>query len=209
MKYICKRMNGNLEIDGNLNKPEWDNAVEVRLKHNTTGKNNNRDTFARLLWNEKFLYAGFLCKYESINAVLTEFNDRLYNEDVVEIFIDDNRDKKTYIEVEVNPLNAVLHYGIHNDLLGKTAAFARLEQVIQSAVVIDAARKTFSVELAIPFSEFITAENIPPNPYDTWLFNLYRIDRETDGSIEYSALSPTGKDNFHIPSAFAELEFGI
>lgn len=209
MKYICKRTNEYLEIDGRLHKPVWGNAVEVSLRDNSTGKAPPRDTFVRLMWNDRFLYAGFRCQYETINATLTEFNDKLYNEDVVEIFIDDDRDKKTYIEIEINPLNAVLHYSIHNNPGRRIVAFARTEQVIQSAVIIDEINKTFFVEIAIPFTEFATAGSIPPNPYDTWLFNLYRIDREVNGPIRYSALSPTGQDNFHMPSAFIEIEFGI
>lgn len=43
---------------------------------------------------------------------MKNYNDLLYLEEVVEVFIDDNEDLKTYMEIEVNPLNALLHYVI-------------------------------------------------------------------------------------------------
>ncbi|MDF2985677.1 MAG: hypothetical protein K0R50_1187 [Eubacterium sp.] len=207
MKYICRKIPNDLDINGNLNKPEWQKAMEVKLLDNITGHASKLDTYARLLWNNDYLYAGFQCRYETLCATMTEYNDKLYNEDVVELFIDDDRDSRTYIEIEVNPLNAVLHYCIHNDLQGKTLTFARTEKVINSSVICDEENKTFSVELAIPLNEFSSTENMPPQNKDRWHFNLYRIDRMLNGLVEYSALSPTYKANFHIPSAFVELEF--
>ncbi len=207
MKYICRKITDELVINGNLNKPEWQKAMEVKLVDNITGLAAKCDTYAMLLWSNNFLYAGFRCSYEAICATMTQYNDKLYNEDVVELFIDDDRDGKTYIEIEVNPLNAVLHYCIHNDLKGRTLTFARTEKVICSEVICDEVSKTLTVELAIPLNEFSTTENMPPKDKDRWYFNLYRIDRKENGLVEYSALSPTYKDNFHIPSAFIELEF--
>ena len=45
-----------------------------------------------------------------------------------------------------------------------------------------------------------------------WRFNFYRYDRirengEETGNIEYSAWSPTGKINFHMPERFGIVTF--
>lgn len=205
--YVCKKINGKIKIDGNLDKPEWSQAQEVKLVDTVTGETPMQETGARLLWNDEFLYVAFECKDTYINATLTEYNSPIYNEEVVEIFLDDDRDLKTYIEIEVSPLNTLLHYAVHNNLQGATLTFARVGKTIESAVRRNDEAGIWSVEMAIPFSEFVTAPNNPPKPGDRWLANLYRIDRSEDGKDEYTAWSPTGKVQYHIPEAFGELVF--
>jgi Carbohydrate-binding family 9 len=131
----------------------------------------------------------------------------LYLEDVVEVFIDDNRDLKTYIEIEVNPLNALLHYYIQNNLVGEIAGFARVNKNVETAVYKPEGKNNWSVEIAIPFSEFVTSKKTPPDSGDVWLVNFYRIDRRNPDEDEYSAWSPTGKIAFHMPEKFGELVF--
>jgi hypothetical protein len=205
--YPCNRINGNLEINGDLSKPEWRQAIEVNLRETSTGQKPLQATTARLLWNEQWLYAAFHCEDTYISASMTKYNDPIYNEEVVELFIDDNCDLKSYIEIELNPLNACLHYAIHNHLDGHFIAYARTEQTVVSAVNVDRANGTWSVELAIPFQEFATAPNVPPLPGDIWLFNLYRIDRPLHQEPEFSAWAPTGERQFHQPHHFGQLQF--
>jgi len=205
--YVCRKIEENLMIDGNLDKPEWGKAVAVQLVDTVTGAKPKQTTTVKLIWSNDFLYAGFCCKDDYICATMTEYNDKLYEEDVVELFIDDDLDHKTYIEIEINPLNAVLHYGIQNDSQKRFLQFARVEKKVLSAVAHHDKLGIYTVELAIPFSEFITAKHNPPIKGERWLFNLYRIDRGKNGADEYSAWSPTGKLNFHIPEKFGELVF--
>lgn len=204
-QYLCKKVNDNIQIDGQLDKPEWKEAEAVNLYETVTGGLPKQATYAKLLWNDQFLYISFQCEDDYINATMNGYNDKLYNEEVVEVFIDDDRNLKTYIEIEVNPLNALLHYSIQNDLKGRFLGFARVEKVIQTAVMVK--EGSWSVELAIPLTEFLSASNVPPKAQDKWRINLYRIDRPKNGEDEYSAWSPTGKVNFHLPETFGELVF--
>jgi hypothetical protein len=174
---------------------------------NVSGNAPQQLTAAKLLWNQEYLYVAFKCHDDFVYASYQGFNDRLYEEEVVEVFIDDNRDLKTYLEFEVNPLNAVLHYSLHHNLRGQFLKFARVDNRLITAVVQEPADQIWNVEIAIPFAEFVTARNIPPQPGDTWLLNLYRIDRPRNGEAEYSAWSPTKKINFHLPECFGELIF--
>ena len=207
MQYYCTKIEDDLLLDGNVDKLQWESAKELLLVDNTTGGKPRQATTVKLLWNDKNLYVCFRCIDTYINATMTDYNDKLYEEEVVEVFIDDNRDLKTYMEFEVNPLNALLHYSIHNDLKGSKIGYARVDKNVKSAVLCDEAKGIWSVELEIPFSEFITAENIPPKTGDKWLINLYRIDRPKNKKEEYMSWSPTGKDNFHLPEKFGELIF--
>ena len=207
MKYKCRKIFDKLIINGNLKKAEWETAEGILLVDTVTGAESDNQTIVKFLWDDIFLYVGFYCKYEQINATMSGFNEKLYEEDVVEVFIDDNSDRKTYMEIEVNPLNAVLHYNIHNNLAGTILQFARVNNNIISAVIQDQEEKEFMVEFAIPFAEFITAPSIPPEIGDIWLFNAYRINNTLRDDAEYLACSPTGKANFHMPNYFGELEY--
>ena len=201
--YTGRYIDSDLIIDGDLTKPEWQRADWVQLVDNFSGGSSRQSTQAGLLWNQNFLYAAFLCQDDYINATLRNFNEKLYEEEVVEIFLDPDRDLKTYLEIEVNPHNAVLHYEIHNNLAGHILQFARIENRICSMVRCELALQQWSAEIAIPVDEFITA----PVAGERWLFNLYRIDRPRDGRDEYSAWSQTGILNFHVPASFGELVF--
>ena len=166
-------------------------------------------TKARLSWDEKFLYVQFSCLDDTFNATLTDYNDKLYTEDVVEVFIDDNCDLKTYTEIEVNPLNAVLHYHVLNNLHNNFWGYAKVEQSINSKVEIvkhpDGIE--WQVSISIPMEEFVTAKNCPPKEGDVWLFNLYRIKTYQSGDVEYSSFSATKVNSFHRPDCFAKLIF--
>ena len=207
MRYKCRKICDKLIVNGNLKKVQWEAAEGALLVDTVTGLESNNQTMVKFLWDDMFLYVGFYCRYEQINATMSGFNEKLYEEDVVEVFIDDNSDRKTYLEIEVNPLNAVLHYNIHNDLAGTILQFARVSNNIISAVIQNQEEKEFMVELAIPFTEFITGPGIPPEIGDIWLFNAYRINNTSRDDFEYLAYSPTGEINFHIPNCFGELVF--
>ena len=205
--YACSRSREKISIDGNLDKEVWKAALKVELVDTVTGEKPVQGTYVCLLWDNEFLYIAFDCEDREIRAAYTGFNDPIYDQDVVEIFIDDNNDLKTYLEFEVNPRNAVLHYMIANNLEGTFLGYARLKNNVISKVVRKEGEKRTWYEIAIPFVEFATADYIPPRSGDVWKLNLYRIDRGENGQDEYSAWALTGKVAFHKPQYFGELRF--
>jgi hypothetical protein len=198
--YLCKKLNPN-------NNFNWEKADSISLKENVSGESPRLKTTVRSLWDEYNIYFQFICQDDEIVASYTNYNDPLYLEDVVEVFIDDNCDYKTYTEIEVNPLNTVLHYHIENNLNGIVLPFARTDKVIESTVTKNLTNKHFTVEFSIPMKEFVTSKNNPPEINDIWLINFYRIDRNPNGKDEYSAWSPTGAINFHLPNYFQKFKF--
>ncbi len=213
-EYICYRAAVPIAVDGRLDDPSWAGAMEVELVLADTGEQPLQRTTARLLWDDDYLYVGFHCEDTDIWGVTTERDQPIYNHEVVEIFIDDDRDNYGYIEIEVNPLNAVL------DLF----AFRRDGEVrglwdwdsegLLTAVVVDGdptkrgtPDRSWTVEVAIPMKDFMTAPHLPPLPGDVWHVNLYRIDRPENGQDEYSAWSPPGEINYHTPECFGRLVF--
>ena len=134
-QYYCRKTQVNIEIDGNLNKEAWRNAKVDFLVETESASQANLSSEFKSLWNENFLYVSFRCQDDYIKATMTEYNDKLYEEDVVEVFIDDNKDLKTYLEIEVNPLNAVLHYAIINNLKGRKSSFAKVDKTVETATI--------------------------------------------------------------------------
>lgn len=206
MLYRCKKIDSVLDIDGKLEEGCWSKAEKIALVENVTGNESRNNTVVRALWNDEYLYISFECDDDHKVATMTEYNDKLYEEDVVEVFIDEDNDLKTYIEIEVNPLNALLHYYIINDLKGNIDGYAKVKKDIITAVQYDEKNNKWTTEIAIPFKEFIKCKDNAPGLGDTWKINFYRIDRKAEGD-EYSAWIPTGKINFHMPKFFGEFMF--
>jgi len=206
-RYIIRKLHGNMAIDGNVEKEQWKDVEEAKLCDAVTGGPPRQATSFKLMWDNDFLYVAFKCSDTHVNAAMKDFDDLLYNEEVVELFIDDNCDLKGYIEIVVNPLNAVLHYFILNDLKGRFQSYARLQNNIISSVKHDKENGVVYYEIAVPMREFVTAPNIPPKEGDRWLINVYRIDRPSSEDVEYSAWSGTGVPNFHVPESFGEVIF--
>lgn len=205
--YYCKKINEDFLPDGNLNKIIWKDIDKDNFIGNASGSKPLQDTYFKSTWSENYLYFAFCCNDDYQFATMNDFNDRLYDEDVVEVFLDDDMDQRTYMEIEVNPLNALLHYHVLNNLNGKLFTYARVDKNIKTAVSYDEKELLWNVELAIPFSEFVTAKNTPPAAGDRWGLNLYRIDTNKKGEKEYTAWSPTLNGSYHIPERFGELVF--
>lgn len=103
--YTCKKIEGNLEINGNLDKPEWVNAEKSgRFVDMVTGEPGFFDTRSAALWNDENLYMAFWAEEPFVNASLTERDSIIFLENDLEIFIDGG---DCYYELEINALNTV------------------------------------------------------------------------------------------------------
>jgi hypothetical protein len=215
--YDCVWIAEELKIDAFLDEPDWNKAQEVELLLTDTEEKPDNPTRVKLLWNNDYLYISYFCIDPEIWATISERDGDLYTEEVVEAFIDADCDLRTYLELEVNPLNALFDAFVLNakDRDGGICVMRDWNSKgIKHAVKIDGellnshngADKSWTCEIAVPLKDFYTVPNCPPKPGDVWRFNLYRIDREKDKS-EYSAWSTTGKIDFHIPQRFGYLKF--
>jgi len=215
-KYDCVWIVEDLKIDGLLDEPAWNKAQEVALLLTDTEEEPEYPTEVKLLWNNNNLYIGFFCIDPEVWATIDKRDGDLYKEEVVEVFISADADLSTYLELEVNPLNALFDASILNAKDKNQGISVRRDwdsKDIKHAVKIDGELNSrqgtdtsWTCEIAVPLKDFPTAPNYPPKPGDIWRFNLYRIDHRKDKS-EYSAWSTTGKIDFHIPQRFGYLEF--
>jgi hypothetical protein len=212
-EYVVYRAAKPITVDGVLDEPSWRGANVMNLVLADTGKPPRQPTTARALWDDKYLYIAFECQDTDIWGTITERDKAIFAEEVVEIFIDEDRDNWGYLEFEVSPRNAVLDiFIINRDGRVKGLWDWNSEGWLTAVKVVgDPTRrgtddKSWTVEMAIPMADFMMAPNLPPKPGDVWHANFYRIDRAVSGD-EWSAFAPIGKINFHSPEKFGRIVF--
>ena len=198
---ICaRRESGRLTADWHTEV--WRKVTPVQLRETVSGAVPQQATSVRVAWTEEELRVIFHAEDTHAWATLTERDEPLYEEEVVEVFLDPTGDLASYFEIEVNPLNAVLDLVLRRNRSGYAKDFAWRCAGLRTAVVkTDAA---WTAEMAIPFRSLVAA---PPQPGDGWRVNFCRIDRPPGRPRELSSWSPAGRANFHTPERFGTLQF--
>lgn len=221
VQYSVYKTNTEIAIDGVLNEQVW-NDVEptgnfvILGNDQTTPKT---DTWAKLLWDDKYLYVAFYCEDKNLVANYLDRDDPLYKEDVVEVYIDPDGDGETYLEVEVSPINTIFDLWLSKPRKeGGTGysdwTMAGLETqstYIGSLNSNSDEDDSWICEMALPFDamQFSTnSVNFPPQPEDIWRFNMYRFDRayNDDKNGEATGWSQT-EGGQHEPDRFGKIIF--
>ena len=166
-----------------------------------------QQTAVRLYYDTSALYVRFDCADRDIWGTLTQRDDPIYNEEVVELFLAAGEDTPTeYAEIEVSP-NGVLF-----DAWVQNPTGDRAEMVVETAwdwpgirwhaQRVDAEKRWWAV-LALPWVGIV-----PDGPLPTILrANFYRIERPRNAEPEFSCWSPTLTEpaDFHRPERFGML----
>ena len=210
--YKVGRTSGPIRIDGRLDEAAWHKAPLVGdFVNNSDGSQSTYKTEARALYDDNFIYFAFRCMDDNIWATMKRRDEHLWEEEVVEVFLQGDPNQPSYIELEVNPLGTLLdlymlaprkplHYQSWNS--------EKLRWAVKVDGTVDGkpGDREWTSEIALPIEDVVTAPHLPPLPGDRWRMNLYRGEsRPTPAGL---AWSPTFKDDFHIPQRFGELVFG-
>lgn len=172
------------------------------LLENLSGKPPVQATEVFCAWTAKELRVRFVCHDVDPWATMTQRDGPLWEEEVVEAFIDPVGDSEAYFEFEVNPLNTVLDLALRRIRSGYRKDFSWDCEGLRTKV--DRTAIGWDAELAIPFTSLVAA---PPKPNDEWRVNFTRIDRPKNAPRELSAWSPTRLATFHVPERFGTLRF--
>jgi hypothetical protein len=201
-------------IDGILNEDCWKNAEVKSLVSCADGKKSSYPTTVRALYDDGYLYIGFECQDPDAASTITEKDGPVSEQEYISVYINAGSDLKTYAVIDIAPTGAisdafVLNYddGSRKKVLSDWDC-----EGLRSSVSVHGEGaepgtndRFWTVELALPLTEFVTASHIPPTPEDTWRINFYRV--ELTNVRDISALASTGSENFHKPSSFAWLLF--
>lgn len=188
-------------------------------------------TWFRAMWDASH----FVLRYDVEDAhpwhTLTTRDAPLWEEEVVEIFLDPDGRGHHYAELEISPANVVcdvrmiapsphremdLAWDIDGlethtliwptrDETGSAGGDRWLPDVAAGWTAL--ARFPFASLASLPSSAAL-----PPRPGDAWRFNVFRIKRplgpRAPGAAPIlAAWSPTGGPSFHVPAAFRPLVF--
>jgi len=175
-------------------------------------------TSFRALWSGEGLAVRFDVTDPSPWHTLTQRDARLWNEEVVELFLDVGATGRSYAEIEWNPANTVVDLWVDRpeSRFDKDWDAVGLESRVHPRK--DPAGRTtgWTAVAFLPWSSLAArapaGTGLPPKPGDRWRFNVFRIERpsgpaEPEKDVQYLPWSPTGQTSFHVPRAFREIEF--
>jgi len=182
----------------------------------TFGPDRYRTEF-RALWSGEGLWIRFDAVDPNPWNTFTRRDDPLWEEEVVEIFIDPDGDGLNYAEVEISPANVVTDLLMFRGDPGKRSDidwdFAGLQTWVTP---LRDGREGWTAIALLPWEGFATlpetATPVPPAPGDSWRFNIFRIKRpggpeSPQSDAVFAAWSPPPGPSFHVPEVFGTMIF--
>jgi len=195
--YACEYVNYTDEI--------WERIAAVGLVDVVTGDEVREQTGVKACWNEHALYIRFECVDTYSISKFSNRKDPLWEQDVVEMFIDEEGNCRRYMELVVSPngvlCDLMINHDDENDPLRFKIDKEWEVQGFERTIETEGERRTYTFML--PFSNFAKA----PEAGTEWRINFFRIDEEPNGTRQYQAWSPTGAVNYHISGRFGKLLF--
>jgi hypothetical protein len=180
----------------------WANCARISLRENLSGRPPKWGTEVRLGWSGDVLHGLYQCQDPNPWATKTTRDDSLWEEEVVEIFLDPFGDSLCYFEIEINPLNTVTDLIIRRIRNGLRKEFNwKCEGLVTACGTL---AYGWVAAFQIPFASL---GDCHPTRSSVWRVNFSRIDRPKDQPLELSAWSPTLGQSFHVPRRFGVLRF--
>ena len=167
-------------------------------------------TTVKLVASGKRLCVRFDCDDPDIWATMTERDDPIYEEEVVELFLsagDADPNPKEYFEFEVSPDGVLFDATISNPdsdrATMKGDAAWNCPGIGWGAKRLDAEHR-WSAIIVIPWAVLGCDQHGPPHH---WRANFFRIERPRGKEPEYSCWKPTmvSPADFHKPASFGHL----
>jgi hypothetical protein len=179
-----------------------------------------RTDFAAL-WAKDALYLRFDALDPSPWHTMTRRDEHLWEEEVVEAFLDLDRSGRDYAELEISPANVVCDVRMVSPHPDKKYDLTWNMDGLETRVVPlkDHAGKTvgWTALARLPWDGFRTLASaahiaLPPRPGDRWRFNVFRVERpggkdHPDAGAVEVAWSDPGSPSFHVPASFRDLVF--
>lgn len=209
-----------IKIDGILDEEVWAKIKPILISYRLeSGKQPMKATYrteVRTCWDKKNLYVSFVCEDEDIWATETQKDKPIFRENVCELFLDPSGQGKDYIEIEVNPLGAILDLVTPRpesvrywtrwakwDMKGlKTAV--RINGTINNRQDKDS---SWIVEMVLPFKSIPHIKR-HPQVGDIWRVNFCRVTSSVFlDKQEICSWVPLSKPDFNLPLEYGILKF--
>jgi len=207
------RAGGAIRPDGRLDETDWKRAARTGPLGRPSGRGKPKaQTEARLLWDDTHLYVAFECRDEDVWSTLTERDANLWEQEVVEVFLDPDGDGKTYAELQVSPAGVLFDASFerHRSDLAKARLWdSGAGHGVQVDGTLNAREdrdRAWTAELAIPWAKLPAVPHLPPRPGDELRANLFRLDRQKGGGQDAAAWSAPVRSDFHALDRFGRLK---
>ena len=175
----------------------------------------------RALWTDDGLFLRFDATDPDPWHTMTRRDDHLWDEEVVEIFLDPGREGRNYYELEISPANVVCEVRMIAPSPDKKQDFAWNLAGLQTRAAVhrgkDGKPTGWTATAFLPWAGLRPLPSaakvpVPPAPGARWRFNVFRIERPggpqaPERDVVAVAWSPTGEPSFHVPRAFRDLVF--
>ena len=206
---IALALTGALDKVGFPSPNAWQATEPVRFAADWQGKNPDpqRSTEVRLLWTQETLFLRFECRYRGLTTFADSDPDgrryQLWDRDVAEVFLQpEPSSPHRYWEFEISPNGMWIDLNI--DLDQQPGHKGNPQSGMKSRVQVDGKRKIWTAEISLPM------RTLAPD-FDAqkeWRVNFFRVEGPSEPRF-YSSWQPTGtaKPAFHVPQAFARLQF--
>ncbi|MFH1476856.1 MAG: carbohydrate-binding family 9-like protein [Verrucomicrobiota bacterium] len=231
----CQIADGAITIDGKLDEACWTNKPELTFQG--LRQNHSKPDYhgtCRILWDSKYLYVGYDLIEPDVWATIKDAGKgydqetRIMHEDMfVKFFVDPDGDGLNYIEIHVNPANAVadvltkwpyskyaqqecgLAFVTNNPadwdwaVTGLITA-VHVEGTLNNSQDVD---RGWSVEMALPwdFIQKYAKSPCPPAKVRTWRCHVGRVHREKPGGARMYWTWPV----FDVFDCHAPAQWGI
>ena len=165
------RLNGQITVDGDLSDSGWKDAAKIDQFYETSPGDNipaKVKTIAYITYDDHYFYIGVRCEDphpEKIRAPYVERDNVIGTDDNVAVFLDTRNDKRTAMELRVNP-RGIQGDGLFNDA-NSNEDFSP-DFFYDTAAKIDAGG--WSAEYRIPFSSL----RYNDAPVQTWNILIWR-----------------------------------
>jgi len=202
-------------LTGRGDAPAWANAPWVDLARVGTGPGTYK-TRAKVLYSKTGLYLLADCEDRILTADMTQDYDKLFMQDVVEVFLWPEASQRVYFEYEISPLDVELPIMVVNaggPFHGWLPfGYEGGRRVRHATSVRGGERKPFAkidgwlCEMCIPYALLVGLQNVPPASGTTWRGNIYRIDYDEQSPTQWAWCPDTG-GNFHDYNKFGTWRF--
>jgi hypothetical protein len=229
--YVCYHTTGPLQIDGRLDKADWQRAAWTRDFQDIEGDAKPAPRFrtrAKMLWDERYFYVGAELEEPHVWATLTNHDAVIFRDNDFEVFIDPNGDSHEYYEIEINALNAEWDLLLKKPYKDGGPALNEWEiPGLKTAVHVQGTLndpsdvdRGWSVELAFPWEVLREYAHCPapPREGDQWRVNFSRVEwqiqiangknEKVPGKPEDNWVwSPQGIVDMHRPEKWGYVQF--
>lgn len=182
------------QLSGNSQSTHWQATSWVTLSPEDAA--NQLETKFKVLYSKTGIYFLFDSQDERLTASKSTDFDKLWLEDVVEVFLWPDSSQTIYFEYELSPLNyelPILIPNINGKFLGwrpwlyEDARKTRhLTNVVGGKKQSGSAIKGWQAEFFIPYELLAPLANVPPRAGSVWKANMYRVDYDHHKTVEWS-----------------------